>query len=51
MIVTCAHGETVVSIEAESGYAPDVLDDFCRRASTTLVVTVVQLIAETSPVE
>lgn len=51
MIVTCGHGETLVSLEVESGYAPDVLDDLCRRASTTLVVTAVQLIAETTPVD
>ena len=49
MIVTCAHGDTVVSVEApDCGYSPDLMDDLCRRASVTLVTTVVQLIAETA---
>jgi len=48
MIVTAAHGDTMISIEApDCGYAPDLTDDLCRRVSTTLVVTAVQLIAET----
>jgi len=49
MIVTAAHGDTMISIEApDCGYAPDLTDDLCRRVSTTLVVTAVQLIAETA---
>jgi len=52
MIVTAAHGDTLVSIDTDDpGHSPDIVDDLCRRASTTLVVTAVQLIAETTPVD
>jgi hypothetical protein len=45
LVVTCTHGDTWVSIECEDDYSPDIADDLCRRASVTLLATVVQLIA------
>lgn len=48
MDITVSHGDTAVTIEADEHYSPDLLDDMCRRASVTLVATVVQLITETS---
>ena len=50
MIVTASHGDTVVILDTDDqNYGgPDIADDLCRRASVTLVATVVQLIAETA---
>lgn len=43
--VTVAHNDTSVTVSAEGGYSPDMLDDMCRRATGALVATLVQLLA------
>lgn len=43
--VTVSHNDTSVTIESESSYSPDLLDDMCRRASACLVATMIQLLA------
>ena len=43
--VTVAHNDTATTIESEDVISPDLLDDMCRRASATLIATLVQLVA------
>ena len=43
--VTVAAGETVVTLESESTYNPDIMDDLCRRAASTLLATLQHLLA------
>ncbi len=43
--VTVSHNDTSVTIESESSYSPDLLDDMCRRAAACLVATMIQLLA------
>jgi len=43
--VTVSHNDTAVTVTAEGGYSPDLLDDMCRRATGCLVSTLVQLLA------
>ena len=43
--VTVSHNETMVTVTADGGYSPDLLDDMCRRATGCLVSTLVQLLA------
>lgn len=43
--VTVTHNDTSVTVEAEGTYSPDLIDDLCRRASSTLAATLVQLLA------
>ena len=43
--VTVSHNDTSVTLETDSGYSPDLLDDMCRRAAGALVATLVQLLA------
>lgn len=45
LTVTVSHNDTSVTLEADGGYSPDLLDDLCRRASGTLIATIVQLFA------
>jgi hypothetical protein len=45
MSVQCTHGETSVIAEVDADYNPDLMDDLCRRASSTLVATLAQLFA------
>lgn len=42
--VTVAAGETVVTLESESTYNPDIMDDLCRRAASTLLATLQHLL-------
>jgi hypothetical protein len=42
--VTVSHNDTSVTIESESSYSPDLLDDMCRRAAACLVATMIQLL-------
>lgn len=43
--VTVSHNDTAVTVTADGGYSPDLLDDLCRRAAACLVATMVQLLA------
>ena len=43
--VTVAHNDSAVTIESEDVISPDLLDDMCRRASSTLIATIVQMLA------
>lgn len=43
--VTVAHNDTSVSLEADDGYSPDLMDDLCRRAASTLATTLACLLA------
>ena len=45
MSVTVAHGDTQVTLEVEGGYSPDLMDDICRRAASTLAAAMIQLLA------
>lgn len=43
--VTVSCNDTAITIESEDIISPDLLDDMCRRASSTLVATIVQMLA------
>ena len=43
--VTVSCNDTAISIESEDVISPDLLDDMCRRASSTLIATIVQMLA------
>jgi hypothetical protein len=43
--VTVAHRKTYVVIESDDAAYPDLLDDMCRRATTTLATTLACLLA------
>ncbi len=43
--VTVTHVDTHVTVEADTNYSPDLLDDMCRRASSTLASALAQMVA------
>lgn len=45
LTVTVTHNDTSVTLQADGGYSPDLIDDLCRRAAGTLVATIAQLVA------
>ena len=45
LAVTVSCDETSVTVEADGDLYPDLLDDALRRASSTLIATMIQLVA------
>ena len=42
--VTVSHNDTAVTVTAEGGYSPDLLDDLCRRAAAGVAALMIQLL-------